>query len=387
MAAGLTALLFFWYASPGTAALRALPEAVSPDTYVQAMGVSRREQAALVGEQRAEQLTPPRQVYALWGILPLRAVRTVTASPQVRVGGRAVGMVLYTKGVQVVGLAAVDTDTGAQSPASAAGLRQGDVILAVDGQAVTGVKQLSTLLHAGQGATLRVERGGQELSLSLRPVREAKSGQMKLGAWVRESTSGIGTLSFSEGKRFCALGHGITDLDTGVNLCAGRGFITPVELGPVVAAKNGRVGELTGAFSAAESEAMGSIDSNGDFGVAGELRPGQDIFGPALPLGEPEQVHTGAATLYSDAAGTWRAYDCRIIRTKVQSSPEVQGMMIEVTDTDLISLTGGIVPGMSGSPIVQDGYLVGVVTHVFVNEPKRGYCIYARWMYEKLIQK
>ena len=103
-----------------------------------------------------------------------------------------------------------------------------------------------------------------------------------------------------------------------------------------------------------------------------------------MPLAAAAQVQTGDATLYSAAGGTWRGYSCRIIRLKVQSAPGVQGMMVEVNDGDLLALTGGIVPGMSGSPVVQNGRLVGVVTHVFVNEPKRGYCIYAQWMLEKL---
>ena len=109
-----------------------------------------------------------------------------------------------------------------------------------------------------------------------------------------------------------------------------------------------------------------------------------DLWGRELPLGAASQVKTGEATLYSAADGTLRGYSCRIIRLKVQSAPGVQGMMVEVTDQALLSLTGGIVPGMSGSPVVQNGRLVGVVTHVFVNEPRRGYCVYAQWMLEKL---
>ena len=103
-----------------------------------------------------------------------------------------------------------------------------------------------------------------------------------------------------------------------------------------------------------------------------------------MPVAAASQAHTGDATLYCAADGVWRGYDCRIIRLKVQSAPGIQGMMIEVSDGALLSLTGGIVPGMSGSPVLQDGRLIGVVTHVFVNEPKRGYCIYAQWMLDKL---
>ena len=137
-------------------------------------------------------------------------------------------------------------------------------------------------------------------------------------------------------------------------------------------------------FSTREGDAVGRIDANGVYGVAGLYFGTPDLWGRELPLGAASQVKTGEATLYSAADGTLRDYSCRIIRLKVQSAPGVQGMMVEVTDQALLSLTGGIVPGMSGSPVVQNGRLVGVVTHVFVNEPRRGYCVYAQWMLEKL---
>lgn len=173
-------------------------------------------------------------------------------------------------------------------------------------------------------------------------------------------------------------------MDTGVTLLTERGYITPAAVTAVLKAESGQVGELSGDFSARESDAVGRIDANGSFGVAGEYYGNADLWGMEVPLAAASQVQTGDATLYSAADGAWRGYDCWIIRLKVQSAPGVQGMMIEVTDRDLLSLTGGIVPGMSGSPVVQNGRLVGVVTHVFVNEPKRGYCVYAQWMLEKL---
>ena len=229
-----------------------------------------------------------------------------------------------------------------------------------------------------------IQREDRHLTLTVRLAREQATGRQKLGAWVRESTSGIGTLSFRLGDRFCTLGHGVADVDTGFNLLTDRGYVTPANLTAALKAEAGRVGELTGGFSVRESDAVGSIDTNGDYGVAGTWEGEDDLWGEAVPLAAAAQVQTGDAVLYSAADGSWRGYDCRIIRLKVQSAPGVQGMMIEVTDKDLLSLTGGIVPGMSGSPVLQNGRLVGVVTHVFVNEPKRGYCIYAQWMMEKL---
>ena len=383
IAAGLSALLFFWYFSPAMAALRALPEAVAPDT-AEAAAPFVRSEARLVrvsGDQRSQ---GEQRTYALFGLVPLKTVQEVSGLPLVRLGGQAVGIVLYTRGVQVVGLTTVDTDAGDQSPASAAGLRKGDAILAVDGQPVSGAYGLMAALQSKERVRLTVQRGAEELALPLRPAVERGTGQRKLGAWVRESTSGIGTLSFRKGDRFCALGHGVTDVDTGFTLLTERGYITPAAITAVLRAESGQVGELAGEFSTRESDAVGHIDTNGGYGVAGPCSGGGDLWGAEVPLAAATQVQTGDATLYTAASGSWRGYGCRIIRLKVQSAPGIQGMMVEVTDPELLALTGGIVPGMSGSPVVQDGRLVGVVTHVFVNEPKRGYCVYAQWMLEKL---
>ena len=381
MAAGLSALLFFWYFSPAMAALRAMPQAVEPGTAAAAGPLIEARPVRSSGDER---LPGGERTYALLGLVPLRTVQTAPSLPTVRLGGQAVGVVLYTKGVQVVGLTAVETAEGALSPASAAGLKKGDAILAVDGQPVSGAAGLSKLLQDRVQAELTVQRGGERLTLSLRPALERDTGARKLGAWVRESTSGIGTLSFLKGDRFCALGHGVADVDTGFTLLTDRGYVSPAAITDLVRADAGQVGELMGTFSTRATDAVGRIDINGDYGVAGPWLGGDDPWGSRVPLAAAAQVQTGDATLYSAADGSWRGYDCRIIRLKVQSAPGVQGMMVEVTDPDLIALTGGIVPGMSGSPLVQNSRLVGVVTHVFVNEPKRGYCVYAQWMLEKL---
>ena len=383
VAAGLSALLFFWYFSPAMAALRALPEAVEPG-YMAAAGPLVRTEARPVRLSGDARLAAGERTYALLGLVPLKTVREVESLPAVRLGGQAVGIVLYTKGVQVVGLTTVATANGPLSPAAAAGLKKGDAILAVDGQQVVGAMGLVDLLQHREQVELTVRRERETLTLSLRPAAEGTTGQNKLGAWVRESTSGIGTLSFRKGDRFCALGHGVADVDTGFTLLADRGFVSPVDLTVPVRAGSGQVGELVGVFSTREADNLGRIDTNGDYGVAGPWLGDDRLWGGEAPLAAAGQVQTGDATLYSAADGVWREYACRIIRLKVQSSPGIQGMMVEVTDPALLALTGGIVPGMSGSPVVQNGRLVGVVTHVFVNEPKKGYCVYAEWMWQKL---
>ncbi len=383
VAAGLSALLFLWYFSPGMRTLRALPEGVAAGEKA-AAGRFIGTEARPVRSSGDARLGGGERTYTLFGVVPLRTVQEVAALPAVSLGGRAVGIVLYTKGVQVVGFTTVDTTKGPLSPAYAAGLKKGDAILAVDGQAVRGAMSLMDLLQDKEQVTLTVRREEAILTLSLRPARERATGQDRLGAWVRESTSGIGTLSFCKEDRYCALGHGVTDVDTGVTLLTDRGFIAPAAVTAVHPAGSGQVGELVGTFSTREGDAVGRIDANGAYGVAGLYFGTPDLWGRELPLGAASQVKTGEATLYSAADGTLRGYSCRIIRLKVQSAPGIQGMMVEVTDQALLSLTGGIVPGMSGSPVVQNGRLVGVVTHVFVNEPRRGYCVYAQWMLEKL---
>ena len=382
IAAGLSALLFFWYCSPAMAALRALPRGVEEAAEVSEPFV--QSEARPVRASADERMEAEERTYALFGLVPLKRVQVVSDLPTVRLGGRAVGIVLYTKGVQVVAFTTVKTDEDDLSPAAAAGLRKGDAIVAVDGKRVEGAAGLSALLADRDQVTLTVRRGTEELSLSLRPARERDTDQNKLGAWVRESTSGIGTLSFLKGDRYCALGHGVTDVDTGFTLLTDRGYITPAVVVAVLRAESGRVGELSGDFSPREEDAVGRIDTNGGYGVAGSFFGSTELWGTAVPLAAASQVMTGDATLYSAVSGTWRGYSCRIIRLKVQSAPGIQGMIVEVNDPDLLALTGGIVPGMSGSPVMQNGRLVGVVTHVFVNEPKRGYCIYAQWMLDQL---
>ena len=383
MAAGLSALLFLWYFSPAMRDMRALPEGVEAGEALSSRLFIRTE-ARPVGASGDARLRGEEQTYSLLGLVPLRTVQAVSALPSVSLGGQAVGIVLYTKGVQVVGLTAVETDDGPLSPASAAGLKRGDAILAVDGQTVYGAEGLTDLLQGREQVSLTVRREAATLTLSLRPARERVTGRDRLGAWVRESTSGIGTLSFRRGDRFCALGHGVADVDTGVTLLADRGFISAASLTAVRPGASGQVGELTGGFSTREADALGRIDINSDYGVAGPCLGAADLWGETVPLAAASQAKTGDAVLYSAADGTLRGYACRIIRLKVQSAPGIRGMLVEVTDPDLLSLTGGIVPGMSGSPVLQNGRLIGVVTHVFVNEPRRGYCVYAQWMLEKL---
>lgn len=306
--------------------------------------------------------------------------------------GDAIGISIYSDGVLVVGFGELTDQNGRSCcPARECGLKPGDVITGVNGRSVCTSNELQLALEAiRDDVRLNVERDGSGLSLSIRPVADSR-GTRRIGAWVRDSTIGIGTLSFIDPKpeRLAALGHSVSDADTLTVLPVLRGYITAAEILGVVKGVSGAPGELKGTFSS-RSEAIGSVDSNGAFGIFGKLAA-SDANGAmllsrkTLPLAFPNEVKTGEAFIRSQISDEPpQLYSCRIIRTVKQKGPEQKGLVIEITDERLLEATGGIVQGMSGSPIIQDGRLVGVLTHVFVNDPKKGYGIYAFWMHSSM---
>lgn len=399
-AAVLSLALFGWYFSPGMVRLRSMPQIVETPTTGGAFLCSLQGEGGTAWVRESGDETIDRvqknqgEAYtvSLLGILPLRTVEKAVPGAQVTLGGEVAGIVLHTKGVQVVGLGGVETAEGSLTPAAAAGLKEGDTILAVNGVQIQGAAELAAMMETleGEGCLLTCLREGEAFQVTLWPALEAASGVYRLGAYVRDSTSGIGTVSFIKDGQFCALGHPIADIDTGRILERGSGYITPASVVGTVKGAPGQVGELVGAFSLSEQDAIGTIEKNTDFGIAGELLHGASLeylgARETLSIAQPGEVHTGAATLYTTLEGDKpQGYACRILRADVQSAPQVQGVIVEITDEALLKKTGGIVPGMSGSPLVQDGKLIGVITHVFVNDPSRGYCIYAQWMVQELL--
>lgn len=381
----LGVVLFSWYFSPGMVRLRSLPDIVETPTTAGAFLCSlQQDSGATFVRESGDATLQETYTVSLFGILPLRTLKKAVDGTRVTLGGEAVGIVLHTKGVQVVGLSRVETASGNLTPAAAAGLKEGDTILAVNGVQVQGAADLPALLGE-EPILLTCLREGEAFQVTLLPALEASSGMYRLGAYVRDSTSGIGTVSFATEESYCALGHPIADIDTGKILEAGSGYITPASVVRTVKGAPGQVGELVGAFSLASEDAAGTIEKNTEFGISGTLLENL-ITGDTLPVAQPGEVHTGDATLYATLEGdTPRGYACRILRADVQSAPQAQGVIVEITDEELLQKTGGIVPGMSGSPLVQDGKLIGVVTHVFVNDPSRGYCLYAQWMLQELL--
>jgi len=294
--------------------------------------------------------------------------------------GHTVGIKLFSDGVVVVGLEEVETENGAASPGTACGLRLGDVIDSVDGKAVESSEQFAAMLQCGGTVDLCVCREGQDLTLPATPALGA-DGTYRLGAWVRDSMAGIGTVTFYDpvSGAFGALGHGITDADTGLLLPMRDGAVMGSVVKAVKKGSAGDPGELRGDFDLTED--MGMLTDNTCRGVFGVIPNWQPVAGQPLPVAGREDVRTGRAVIRSNVEGdAVEEYEIRILR--LLGSEGERNMLLEVTDPRLLERTGGIVQGMSGSPIIQDGKLVGAVTHVLVNDPTRGYGIFIENMLE-----
>lgn len=306
-------------------------------------------------------------------------------------GGQAIGVTLHLPGALVVGVGAFLSSGGEMSsPAQAAGIKAGDMIMRINGAQVESAAHLSALCAQAEGSlNVTISRNGQERELLIKPKRAAEDQLYKLGMWVRDSTAGIGTLSFYDKESLCfgALGHPVTDVDTGSLLEIGEGGISLADVIGVSYGMQGIPGELHGAFSSFKKE-LGSIENNTGNGIFGSLSTANmhGLYQESIPLAYTDEVKEGEAQILStiDENGV-RAFSCEIVRTFPQEAEGTKSMILKITDPELLEVTGGIVQGMSGSPVIQNGRLAGVVTHVFVNDPKKGYAIYAEWMYNSMI--
>lgn len=322
--------------------------------------------------------------------LPVKQVR-VNVSDEIMVipGGQSIGVTLYTKGALVVGITGLEMENGTTvNPAREAGMLPGDVIVSINGEAVQNADHVTKIVDKSEGTLdVVVDREGRVLDLKVTPVNDYKTGKLRLGVWVRDSTAGVGTLTFIDpnNRWFGGLGHAICDLDTGSVLSVKEGEIYYSEVIQINKGENGVPGEIKGYFSSASGN-MGLILKNTDYGIYGTLYDGVDLdkFSQPIPVARPDEVMLGPATILStiDHEGV-KEFDCEIIKINNQNAPEQKSLVIRITDEELLDKTGGIVQGMSGSPIIQRGKLVGAVTHVFVNNPTKGYGLFADWMLEQ----
>ena len=325
---------------------------------------------------------------SLFGLIPVKVIDVVVSPQQSLIpGGQSIGVSLYTDGTLVVGRSDVVTENGeVVNPAKEADLRPGDVIKQINGVAVENSMQMADLVTQYGERPLRMDvlRDDQKVSVTIHAVRDKQDGKLRLGIWIRDSTAGVGTLTYYDpvSNSYGALGHPITDVDTGTMLSVKDGEIVHSRIIDVKQGEKGTPGELRGFFSG-DGKALGSILKNTKCGIFGNTytQITNPLYTEPIPVGGQATVHTGPAKLLTtiDDQGV-REFDCNIVKITRQTQPTSKGMVIEVTDPELIRKTGGIVQGMSGSPIIQDGYIVGAVTHVFISDPTKGHGIFIEWM-------
>jgi stage IV sporulation protein B len=319
----------------------------------------------------------------LLGAVPVKTVQ-VRAVQETRVipCGTPFGIKMFAGGALIIGMTDVDTETGNSNPARNAGLSVGDVITRIGERRVTTRQEVAELIENSGGQTLSVtyEHEGQTLVATIQPEMSRSAGEYKAGVWIKDSCAGIGTMTFvtEDGKHFAGLGHAICDADTGQSMPMDSGEIVPVELIGVTKGARGAPGELKGYFSSAEPQ--GTLLANGETGVFGLLNRVK-FSSAALPVAMKQEVVKGGAQVLTTVDGAEpRYYSVEIERINYDEKTLAQNMVVRITDPALLEKTGGIVQGMSGSPIVQNGRLIGAVTHVFVNDPTRGYAIFAENM-------
>lgn len=303
--------------------------------------------------------------------LMLAAVFTVPAfAEELIVGGQAVGIQISTEGVLVAGLSDVETADGKLSPAEMAGIKQGDLILKIDGKEVY---DAATVVEAVESAeegpvSVSLRRGDKDMELELEPA-ESSDGKTMLGLWLRDGLSGIGTLTYCDpdSGSYGALGHSVSDSESG-SVPLREGSITQAQIVDVKPGTAGNPGELNGASDL--SRGLGTVEKNTPVGIFGKL-----YSTPEGQLMETGVMTAGPASIISTVKGSERR-QFSVEINRVYKEADGTHAMLTVTDPELLSATGGIVQGMSGSPIIQNGKIVGAVTHVFVNDPTRGYGIY-----------
>ena len=295
--------------------------------------------------------------------------------------GSAFGIKMYTDGIMIVRTDEVQGVNGAVSPAERAGITEGDSIIKINGKKVNGNKEVADIFSHSEGKPLRltVKRNGTLFDTVITPVYSVNENQYRAGIWVRDSSAGIGTLTYydSDSGIFCGLGHAVCDIDTGQILSLSDGEAVNTIIKGSYKGKIGNPGELCGIFG---NISLGKIIKNTKSGVYGISDSITSTF-DEIPVAMHYEVKEGDAYIISEINGEGpQKFDARIIKTFGNGNGQEKNLVLEITDETLISETGGIVQGMSGSPIIQNGMLAGAVTHVLINDPTRGYGIYAENM-------
>ena len=325
-------------------------------------------------------------IFKLFGFIPIKKVTMkILPEEEVYAGGVPIGLTVYLDGAMVISASSVDVENMKVSQNSY--LKNGDVIKKIDGQEINDINDISNVLEKvnNEKTCVEIERNGVIKSFNL-PLLKDKDGKVKLGIWVKDDIPGIGTLTFVRkgDYGYGALGHPVTNGKSENSLEIKDGKIYNCSLVGINKGRENDPGELKCVF--VQRNDIGSIDKNTKFGIFGKLSENASIIDQNLSykLGGRLSVRPGSAKIISAVSGIREEYDIEIIKANFQSKSSDKSMVFRVKDKRLIALTGGIVQGMSGSPIVQDGKIIGAVTHVFLNDSSKGYGIYTDFMLEQL---
>ncbi|MRG86537.1 SpoIVB peptidase [Salinibacillus xinjiangensis] len=304
-------------------------------------------------------------------------------------GGQSIGVRLHTLGVLVVGHHLIETPNGKVSPGEESGIQVGDILLEINGKEIKKVEEVASIVKEDEGEELKlkVKRNEKTFTTTLNPQYDEKDKKYRLGLYIRDSAAGIGTMTFYHPgtKKYGALGHVISDMDTKKPIEIHDGKLVRSNVTSIDKGSNGMPGEKNAEFSV-DDQSIGNITRNSPFGIFGELHKKIDngVMDKPMPIALSHQVKEGPAKILTVLEGQKvEEFDVEIVSSVPQKHPSTKGMIINITDEELLDKTGGIVQGMSGSPIIQDGKVVGAVTHVFVNDSTSGYGVHIEWMLQE----
>ena len=319
------------------------------------------------------------------GFIPVKTVTVhVVESQEVYPGGQTVGILLQTDGIFVVDTQKLESVSGEMTDPTEGLIKSGDYIVAVNGMDVTNKEELTESISNSKGDPIEMtlRRNGDIKTVNVTPIK-TQDHSYKLGIWVKDDVAGVGTISFvDEEGNYGALGHGISSLD-GKNLMElSKGSLYETEIAAINKGERGTPGSLVGILYFQKGSYLGTVSTNKQVGIFGDLKDTEKInlSLDSIPVGYKQEVKVGPATILCSADGEVKSYDINIEDISMNAVQINKSMLIRVTDEKLLGMTGGIIQGLSGSPIIQDGKLVGAVTHVLVNDPTRGYGIFIEEM-------
>ena len=339
-----------------------------------------------VDYQNSSKVSPVENDIKLLGIIPVKTTSIIQSKPKkVSVSGESFGIKLYTDGVIIVGIRDVETDKGKCNPAKEAGLEKGDIIIEINGKKVYSADSVTDILNDNNGKDYKitVKRNGNYKEFLLKPAYSSSQGCYKVGLWVRDSTAGVGTLTYYDksNNTVSALGHPITDVDTNEIMPILDGEAVRATVTKIYKSKAGEAGSLCCEFT---NDIIGTLKKNCQSGIYGKYTCTlKNTY--EYEVASPNEIVRGPVQILCTIdSGKAKFYNAQISRISYRENKKGKNMVVKITDERLLEKTGGIVQGMSGSPIIQNGKLVGALTHVIVDSPEKGYAIFAQDMVDEL---